>query len=106
MANFDVDIVDFVESCSKHEIDELIDYLKEHDYLEEESVVDILEYTDDDDVDKVISYLQSHNYIPTSIESPNVLDKLWLDTCNKLTNIRLQLSTEDEEIINSIVKKY
>ena len=60
---------------------------------------------DDDDVDKVISYLQSHNYIPTSIESPNVLDKLWLDTCNKLTNIRLQLSTEDEEIINSRADK-
>jgi len=79
----DIDPSEFVSVCSESEIKELIECLVEDGYLK-----------------------------PTYYNVPNVpedkqslLDKIWGETLDKLSNNRLMLTTEEEEIITKIANR-
>lgn len=76
----EVDVNDFLSSCTKSEIKELIEALQEDGWLIKESVAQ---------TDKM-----------------NLLDEEWLNVTNKLNNIRLRLSVEEEQMIKDIVNRY
>lgn len=76
----EVDVNDFLSSCTKSEIKELIEALQEDGWLIKESVAQ---------TDKM-----------------NLLDEEWLNVTNKLNNIRLRLSLEEEQTIKDIVNRY
>ena len=86
MANIDVDVDDFLSSCDRHDIIEIIKFLKEEEWISEDS----------DD--------ENPNLIP--LNKQNIFDQEWYSLCDKLSSIRLQLSREDEETIRNILKKY
>ena len=72
----DVEIEEFVDSLYKREIDELIDYLKQEGHLGE---------------------VTSHEM--------NIQDIEWSKVTNKLSQSRLQLTLEEEELIKNIVNR-
>lgn len=76
----EVDVDDFLSSCTKSEIKELIEALQEDGWLVKESFAQ---------TDKI-----------------NLLDEEWLNVTNKLNNIRLRLSVEEEQMIKDIVNRY
>lgn len=86
MANIDVDVDDFLSSCDRHDIIEIIKFLKEDEWISEDS----------DD--------ENPNLIP--LNKQNIFDQEWYSLCDKLSSIRLQLSLKDEETIRNILKKY
>jgi hypothetical protein len=72
----DIDPYEYVEECSRQELQALIGILKQGDLWEE-----------------------------TKTDNMNILDMEWNEVIKKLANSRLQLSTEDEEIIKQIANK-
>jgi thioredoxin-like negative regulator of GroEL len=84
MPNFDIDVEidEFVDALRRSEIDELIDYLKEE------------------------GHLKSNDLKVLSNNGENIHDNMWFETCRKLLNNRLQLSNEEQEIIEKIAKKF
>lgn len=76
----EVDVDDFLSSCTKSEIKELIEALQEDGWLIKESVAQ---------TDKM-----------------NLLDEDWLNVTNKLNTLRLRLSVEEEQTIKDIVNRY
>jgi hypothetical protein len=86
MANIDVDVDDFLSSCDRYDIKEIIKFLKDEEWISEDS----------DD--------ENPNLIP--LDKQNMYDQEWYSLCDKLSSIRLQLSHEDEETIRNILKKY
>lgn len=88
MANIDIDVDDFLSSCDRHDIIEIIKFLKEEEWISEDS--------DDEN--------PNPNLIP--LDKQNIFDQEWYSLCDKLSSIRLQLSREDEETIRNILKKY
>jgi hypothetical protein len=88
MENIDVDIdVDgFLSSCSDYEIKEVIEWLKEQEWINEDS----------DD--------ENENQIP--FNKQNIYDQEWYSLCDKLSRIRLQLTQREEETIRKILNKH
>jgi hypothetical protein len=76
----DIEVGEFLDSCSRREIDELLDYLVEDGFLDKKSL--------------------------TKPKQKSVLEEEWDETINKLSENRLQLTKEEEEIIRSIVKRF
>ena len=76
----DIDPDEYISSCSNREIKELIDSLIEEGHLPEAS---------------------SKN----EPKNKNILDLLWDEMCDKIRRGRLRLTSEDEEIINTISNK-
>lgn len=80
----DVDVEEFLSACSRQEKEELIDVLEESGWV------------------KRIS--------PRGTKSeeslPSILEIEWQEMCNKLSDIRQRISTEDEETIKDILLKY
>ena len=86
MANIDIDVDDFLSSCDRYDIKEIIKFLKDEEWISEDS----------DD--------ENPNLIP--LNKQNIYDQEWYSLCDKLSNIRLQLSLEDEQKIRNILNKY
>ena len=80
----DVDVDEFWSACSTREKEELIDVLEEGGWVKRTSPKGT----------KTEEYL------------PSILEIEWQDICNKLSDIRLRISTEDEETIKEILMKY
>lgn len=76
----DIDVDEFISSCSKSEIKELIEALQEDGHIGKDSVI--------------------------QEENMNLLDEEWLKVTNKLNTLRLRLSPEEEELIKDIVNRY
>jgi hypothetical protein len=76
----DIDVDEFISSCSKSEIKELIESLQEDGYIRKDSIIEE--------------------------DSMNLLDEEWLTVTNKLNTLRLRLSPEEEELIKDIVNRY
>lgn len=72
----DIDPYEYVEECSRRELQELIGILKQGDLWEE-----------------------------TKTDNMNILDMEWNETIKKLANGRVQLSNEDEDMIRKIANK-
>jgi hypothetical protein len=75
--DFDVDVEEFLDDCSKREIEEVIQWLVDRDWIK-----------------------------PNQVEEGNVMDIEWFDTVSKLHTLRQRLTVEEEELIKSIVNKY
>jgi hypothetical protein len=73
----DIDVEDFLDSCSRREKEELIKKLKEGDLWEE-----------------------------TASENLSVMELEWNETLTKLANARLRLTNEEEEIIKKIANRF
>jgi len=76
----EVDVDDFLSSCSQSEIKELIEALQEDGWLVKEKV--------------------------TKEDSMSVMDEEWLTVIQKLHTLRLRLSVEEEQTIKEIVNRY
>ena len=73
----DIDVDDFVDSCSRREKEQLIKKLKEGDLWED-----------------------------TTSENLSLMELEWKETLTKLSNARLRLSNEEEAFIKKIANKY
>ena len=77
----EVQVDEFLSSCGEREIREIIEKLKEDGHL-------------------------SNLNVPIPEEKQSILDKNWNESCQKLSEIRLQMSEEDCQTILNIIKKY
>jgi hypothetical protein len=80
----DVDVDEYWNICSKREKDELIDLIEDEGWV------------------KRISPKGTN----PSETLPSIIDMEWQEMCNKLSELRLRISPQDEEIISNILKKY
>jgi hypothetical protein len=80
----DVDVDDFLSECSLREKEELIDALVE---------------------DGWVVRVSPKGVIPEE-RLPSIPELEWQEVCNKLSSIRHIISTEDEETIKQILKKF
>ena len=80
-AEVQVEVDEFLSSCNEREIREVIDKLKEDGHL-------------------------SNINVPIPENEQLISDKNWNQSCQKLSEIRLQMTMEDIEIIENILKKY
>jgi hypothetical protein len=79
--DLDIDPSEFVDACSKREIEELIDALTEDGYI-----------------------VKPINSVP--LEDKNLLDEEWDEVMSKLAGRgRLRLTNEEEEIIRKIANR-
>ena len=77
----DVDVNEFLWDCSEEEIEDVIEWLKDNDYLEDNTLV-VGETTD------------------------NMLDKIYKEALNKLSDKRINLSLEEEQFLINLANKY
>jgi hypothetical protein len=89
MPNFRVDDLDiepheFVDSCSRSERRELIDYLIEGGHISKERGLNL----------------------SNGVKNPNINDELYLSSLNVLSKSRHLLSIEEEEMINKLAEKF
>jgi hypothetical protein len=79
--NIDIEVDDFLESCSSSDIREIIEWLKDNDHIKNDS--------------------DNHN-------SNNIscLEYEWEDILTILKEKRLSLTSEDEQVIKNIVKRF
>ncbi len=80
-AEVEVEVDEFLSSCNEREIREVIDKLKEDGHL-------------------------SNINVPIPENEQLISDKNWNQNCQKLSEIRLQMSMKDIEVIENILKKY
>ena len=80
----DVDVDEFWSACSTRKKEELIDVLEEDGWVKRTSPKGT-------DPDKNL---------------PSIMEIEWQDMCNKLSDLRLRLTNEEEEQIKKIVNKY
>ena len=85
--NVDVEVDEFVDSCSKREIKELIDYLVDEGHLPE-------------------SVLDNNGDIKDSKNSKSYLEQEFINNIDYLKSKYYSLSGEDESEIMKIIKKY
>jgi hypothetical protein len=75
----DVDVDDFLDNCSKKEIEEVIDWLKGNDYLKTPVVVQQID---------------------------NLLDISFKEALNKLQDKRVYLTLEEEQFLINLANKF
>jgi len=84
------------------------------DFYVDELTIDAYEYVTSctkSEIEELISELVDGDYLPKNVLGPNN-DKLskaqfdFSEKLNKLVNVYYSLSKEDEEILESIIKKY
>jgi hypothetical protein len=80
----DVDVDEFWSACSTIEKEELIDVLEKDGWVKRTSP----------------KGAKTENHLPS------ILEIEWQEMCNKLSDIRLRISIEDEETIKEILMKY
>lgn len=73
----DIDVDDFLDSCSRREKEQLVKNLKEGDLWED-----------------------------TKSDKLSLMELEWNETLTKLSNARLRLTNEEEAIIKKIANKY
>jgi len=78
----DIDVDDFLMECTSHEIEEVIDWLRDGDYITNNDLLD------DDEGPK------------------SALQELYEENIEKIRRAYLTISKEDFETINMIAKKY
>lgn len=83
-SEIEIYVDEFWQECSRSEKEELIDILEQ---------------------DGWVKRTKPKGTTPTE-NLPSILDIEWQEICNKLSDIRLRISIEDEEIIKEILMKY
>jgi ribosomal protein S8 len=74
----DIDVEDFIESCSNKEIEDMIEILIDSGYVEKIK----------------------------SINNRSMLDNIWNENISKLLDLRLRITPKEEEKILKIINKY
>ena len=74
----DVDIVEILDECSSSEIEDVVDWLVDNDYIKQEHTT----------------------------RSESVMDEEWNEAISKLHTLRQRLTIEEEQLIKSIINKY
>jgi hypothetical protein len=82
-ANMDIDVDDFLQECTSAELEEVIEWLRDEEYITKFNLLD--------DFDG---------------EPKSALQQLFEKDLIKIQNSYLQISKEDFEAINRIAKKY
>jgi hypothetical protein len=80
----DIDAEEFINSCSRSELQELIDILVDDGWV----------------IRKV-----ARNSSPDA-KQPNLLELEWTDMLGKLSDLRQRVTPEEDEMIKNLVKKY
>lgn len=80
--NVDIENYEFVDSCSRRELDNLIEYLDHEGYLDD--------------------FKRNKTYVD---ENQLISDVEWYRCVEKLSRGKVQLSVEDEQLIKSIADK-
>ena len=78
--NIEVDVIDVLDDCNRWEIDQVIDWLRDNDYLTD------LEVTDDD--------------------TDTIQDIEFKSALSKIANRRRNLTIAEEEFIKSIANRF
>lgn len=78
----DVDVYDFVSSCSKREIKELIDALVEDGHLNASLIID------------------------ETSKNPTLMEIEHIETCSKLASVYHRMTTEECDVLKQISSKY
>lgn len=79
----DIEVDDFLDSCSEYEINEIIDWLDDNCYIDK----------------KTVAVTNGNNAI-------GVLDYEWNTVITALSDKRLSLTSDEEELIKNIVKRF
>ena len=74
----DIDVENFIESCSNKEIEDMIEILIDSGYVEKIK----------------------------SINNRSMLDNIWNENISKLLDLRLRITPKEEEKILKIINKY
>jgi len=80
----DVDVDEFWSACSTREKESFIDMLEEDGWVRRTAP----KGTD------------------PSETLPSIMEIEWQEMCNKLSELRLRISAQDEELLKSIIKRY
>ena len=83
IVDVDIDIEDFIDSLSRREVKQLLEYLKDNEYVDQYS-----------------------KFILGNGNRTNLSDDMWFETCQKLQENRLQLSLEEIESIEKITSRF
>ena len=83
-SEIDIDAEEFIDSCSKSELQELIDIL-----------------VDDGWVLRKVSRKSSPDK-----EQPNLLEIEWIEMLGNLSDLRQRITPEEDEMLKNLVKKY
>lgn len=83
-SEIEIDVDEFWYECSTREKEELIDMLEEDGWVKRTTP----KGTD------------------PSRQLPSLMDLEWLDMVNKLSELRLRISSEDESTIRELINKY
>lgn len=78
----DIDVDEFLDDCSERDIKDVIEWLKDNDYLDDNNVS-----------------------IPGS-STDNVMEITYKNALNKLYNKRVNLSLEEEEFLINLANKF
>jgi hypothetical protein len=79
--DFDVDINDFVSACSRREINELIEELDYHGYINKETVI-------------------------SQDRTVGLMEKMFLEKMSKLSSCYHRLTPDEEKTLENLFKKY
>jgi len=103
---------DFLSECTNYEIDDVIDWLRDHNKIKNEGDVEItanafMEYSSDVDKEEAIKWLCDHGY---DIISPSTADSLkgsmFGETLVNLFEKQHLLSPEEMDTIEKIGKRF
>ena len=81
----DIDPSEFIDACNKRERDRLIEILEEDGYIQPSTET------------------MSKNH---GVRQPNINDRIFWDSLNKLANCRDLLTLEEENYINNLANRY
>lgn len=80
----DVDVFEFIDQCSRHELQDLIDELVEKGWVTR----------------------KTPRHLSPDSEKPNLLEIEWMDMVGKLSDLRQRVTLEEEQTIKELVSKY
>lgn len=81
--DIDIDIDEIVDALTKREVQRLVEYLKDHEYVDDYS-----------------------KYVLENGNKTNLSDDMWFEVCKKLQQNRLSLTIEEIEFCEKISSRF
>ena len=83
-SEIEINVEEFWDECSRHEREELVDLLEEQGYVKR----------------AVPKGIKPSHY------TPNLMEIEWDETMDKLSQLRLRITRDEEDMIKNLVNKY
>jgi hypothetical protein len=82
----DVDVEEFLDACTKRELEELVDILLEDGLLKitPNGLINIVK----------------------KFSNMTLIEEEWVEMCNELETLKHRMTNEDEDVLKSIINKY